>query len=115
MEFSSKFYKALGVNNSNVGEVTKLSKVTGISVSRLNYYNENNIVPSGNDLERICYTLKISKNLLMLKMGNLSNEMLIIINNADEIHNTISKQLDSEVRKNKILKSVFQTNPRKFI
>lgn len=111
MEFSSKFYKALGVNNSNVGEVTKLSKVTGISVSRLNYYNENNIVPSGNDLERICYTLKISKNLLMLKMGNLSNEIVeSIINNADEIHNTISKQLDSEVRKNKILKSVFQTN-----
>lgn len=76
MSFSDQFFRSLGIDPSQRQQVTAFAERTGVPLARLRYYNDANIVPSGDDLVRIIATSGTSELLLMLSMGRLSREML---------------------------------------
>jgi site-specific DNA-methyltransferase (adenine-specific) len=76
MSFSDQFFCALGIDPSERRQVTTFSERSGIPLERLRYYNDANVIPSGEDLDRIIATSGTSKLMLMLSMGHLSREML---------------------------------------
>lgn len=91
MEYSDQFFKALGINSGRGGNLARFSKESGISAKKLRYYNENNIVPTGFDLEKIMGKVGISEMLLRLKMGRVNKDILEAIQcNADELYETLN-------------------------
>jgi DNA modification methylase len=76
MGFSGQFFRALGVDPGKRGAVSQLSSRLGVPVSRLRYYNDTNVLPSGDDLDRILQVCGISEVELMLAMGRLSRQVL---------------------------------------
>ncbi len=76
MSFSDQFFRALGIDPLERQQVKALAERTGISLARLRHYNDANLVPSGQDLERILWVAGISELELMLAMGRLSREAL---------------------------------------
>ena len=111
MGFSNQFFRALGVADENRQAISKLSRKTGIPVSRLRYYNENNILPTGNDLELILSSVNISEVELMLKMGRLDCELLEVLqNNADQILSVITKKKVISKFNNSPPEQVYQTS-----
>ncbi|MEA5535080.1 site-specific DNA-methyltransferase [Crocosphaera sp. XPORK-15E] len=95
MTLSHLFFTALGINPKEIKEIKKLSSQTGISVNELKYYDENNIVPSGHNLEKICKIKEINPLYLKLFMGIIDQETIIgIQNNAAQIYNLIKDQIE---------------------
>jgi site-specific DNA-methyltransferase (adenine-specific) len=76
MGFSGQFFRALGIDPGKRGAVSQLSSRLGVPVSRLRYYNDTNVLPSGDDLDRILQVCGISEVELMLAMGRLSRQIL---------------------------------------
>ncbi len=76
MSFSNQFFHALGIDPGERQQVKALAERTGISFTRLWHYNDANLVPSGEDLERVLVAAGISELELMLAMGRLSREVL---------------------------------------
>ncbi|WP_448218391.1 DNA-methyltransferase [Endozoicomonas sp. 2B-B] len=76
MGYSNQFFNALGVSSHLQTEIKALAKRAHIPVSRLKYYNDHNILPSGSDLDNILHTTGIDKLELMLKMGRLDRETI---------------------------------------
>lgn len=94
MQFSDQFFRALGVRVEDKKSLTDLSRKVNIPLSRLNYYNDKNIVPSGTDLESLILHTDISETELMLKMGILDKKLIDKIQNNAEI---ISKLLNEKI------------------
>jgi len=91
MGFSNQFFRALCVHHQERQAVANFARKTGIPTSRLRYYNENNILPTGKDLEVIINATGINEIELMLKMGRLNNDLLEVLQeNADQILSTIN-------------------------
>ncbi len=76
MGFSNQFFRALSIDPSQRQQLLGLSECTGIPVARLRHYNDANLVPSGEDLDRVLAATGISGLELMLAMGRLSREVL---------------------------------------
>ena len=92
MKGSNLLFKTLGLKNTSA---QKFSETTQIPVSRLRYYNQTNTFPSGDDLERICLSAKISPVQLMLKMGVPDRNIKAAMHKcADEIFNIIKNVID---------------------
>lgn len=86
MGYSDQFFKALGVDPSSQREIREVSKRSDISVEKLKYYNNKNIIPSGKDLTKIESKLKTSEIALMIKMGRLDHRVLEAIqSHSDQI------------------------------
>ncbi|WP_311065623.1 DNA methyltransferase [Halomonas sp. DWK9] len=86
MGYSNQFFKALGVGADNGGDIATFAKQSGVPSKKLKYYNEHNIVPTGNDLEGILVAAKITELSLRLKMGRLDKDIIEAIReNADSI------------------------------
>ncbi len=86
MGFSNQFFQALGVQYEKHKSLVSFAAKTGIPLSRLRYYNENNIIPTGTDLESIINTTGVGELELMLRMGRLDKNLLEALrNNADQI------------------------------
>ena len=76
MGYSNQFFNAVNVNPESRADLRSLSEKTGIPMERLKYYNENNVLPSGKDLEAILKVCKITEIELMLNMGRLDKKLL---------------------------------------
>ena len=90
MSFSNQFFHALRIDPSERQQVKALAERTGIPLTRLRHYNDANLVPSGQDLERVLVVVGISELELMLAMGRLSREALTALQaNAASVARTI--------------------------
>lgn len=86
MGYSDKFFRALGVNPNSKGEISGFSKKSGVSVKSLRYYNDHNLVPSGQELDRVLSASGVSVELLKIKMGRLDERLLEkMIERSDDI------------------------------
>ncbi|OAI27762.1 site-specific DNA-methyltransferase [Methylomonas koyamae] len=85
MGYSDQFFKALGIRADGGGNLEKFAKQSGVSAKRLKYYNENNLVPTGGDLNKIIATANISELLLRLKMGRFDKDIIEAIQNNSEV------------------------------
>ncbi|QOH80995.1 site-specific DNA-methyltransferase [Plesiomonas shigelloides] len=84
MGYSDQFFKALNIEAGKGGNLNQFSKKCGIPQKKLMYYNDNNIVPSGSDLEKIIASTNISELLLRLKMGRLDKDIIKAIQQQSE-------------------------------
>lgn len=77
MEFSNQFFKAVGITLANgEGGLRAFSRESGIPQKRLTYYNDNNILPSGGDLEKILAVTDVSEVEMKLKMGRFDKDII---------------------------------------
>lgn len=82
----NSFYNILGINSKNRKEIISLSKKLEISVKKLDYYNDNNILPLNNELKQIAVLINKPVEYIMLRMGALDHNLKdLIINNIDLI------------------------------
>lgn len=79
MSFSDQFFHAMGINPGERQQVKALAERTGIPLARLRHYNDANLVPSGEDLERVLAVAGMGEVELMLTMGHLSREALMAL------------------------------------
>lgn len=84
MGYSDHLYKALGINDSKGGTLASFAKRSGVPIKKLKYYNENNIVPIGEDLEKILSIANTSELLLRLRMGRLDKDTITAIQESAE-------------------------------
>lgn len=92
MGYSNQFFNAVGINRPNGKTLAGFAKSAGVPKERLEYYNRDNILPSGEDLSRILQAAKISKTALCLKMGRLDKDLMEAIQgNAEALEKIISK------------------------
>lgn len=90
MGYSDQFFRSIKLEADDRQAISSFSKEANIPVSRLKFYNENNILPSGKDLKRILDTTGLSEIELMLKMGRLNKEILDAIQqNAEQVFEVI--------------------------
>ena len=88
----NSFYQTLNIDLDNKLLIRQFAAKTKIPIDRLNYYNQNNILPSGGDLLKICKAANISEMDLMLKMGILNSDIISSIQkNAGEISQILKK------------------------
>ncbi len=91
---SKMFFRIFGIKENDKKSLSKFSKKTGISVSRLKHYNNTNTLPSGKDLEIICEATSMKPIEIMLKMGRLDRKTVSLIrNNSDKIAELITPDL----------------------
>ena len=76
MGFSNQFFSAIDVDKFDKKQLSAFTKKTGIKAKTLKFYNDNNVLPSGRDLETILSYSGISKLELMLKMGILDHTII---------------------------------------
>lgn len=79
MSFSDQFFRALGIDPSQRQQISTFAATSDIPSTRLRYYNDANVVPSGEDLQRILKVAGTTELELMLRMGRLSREVLSAI------------------------------------
>lgn len=83
----NQFFKALHLKLTDRREILRFSRKSAVPVDRLTYYNHHNILPSGNDLQKVCVTAGISKTQLMLAMGIFDDNLLTLLKiNCDSIY-----------------------------
>jgi len=86
MGYSDQFFKALGITVGKGGNLAKFAKQSGVPAKRLKYYNQNNIVPTGTDLENILSVANVSEIALRLKMGRLDKDIIeALMENAESV------------------------------
>lgn len=111
MSESGLFIKALGLGRNVVSDLKHLSKITGISHSKLCYYNKYNILPSGSDLDLICHTMKVSPLELQLSMGIMDGSLNSIFQrNASRIAHLLEQDLETNSKTRPMPKLSFQTH-----
>ena len=87
MSYSDQFFSAIGVRAGRGGNLGRFAKASGVPSDRLKFYNQHNILPSGNDLKSITKAAGITELLLKLKMGRLDKDLLEAIQeHADELY-----------------------------
>jgi site-specific DNA-methyltransferase (adenine-specific) len=110
MGYSNQFYKAVGVVPEKGRSLTEFAKETGVPKARLRYYNDENKLPTGKDLEAILAATDQTELDLALKMGRLNSAILEAIQeNSAEVAELISNyktQVKSGVTK---VEKVFET------
>ena len=101
------FFKALQIEDRL--SLNRFSKTTGISIKRLRYYNDDNKMPTGKDLDLILANTDISKMELMLLTETFNHELKsLIAENAQKIGKLLSsKEGKKEPKKN--IKTLFET------
>lgn len=96
MGYSDQFFKCLGVDPASRRQIAELVERTSIPLERLKYYNAKNIVPSGEDLERLEETMNLSELDFCIHMGridHLTSELLQ--NNAEEVLSILKGKIES--------------------
>lgn len=94
MDYSGKLFSALGVESDDHAAVRRLSVQTGIPSAMLKYYNDSDIIPSGEDLRRIVDAVGIAEAELMLRMGKLDRRLISVLQtHAEEIFQIIKSDI----------------------
>lgn len=81
---TDKFFDAIGLDPDDRAGVLSFSKRSGVPTNRLRYYNENNILPTGNDLSSVLSCAEITAVILSLKMGLIDTDLLRAIQQNSE-------------------------------
>lgn len=107
----NQFFKALGLNEISPNSVKELANDIGIPYSRLKYYNSNNILPSGADLQKILQKMELSREQLMLRLGKVDKDLLDrLIQNAEEISKSFFNSNISDDTVKQLPRAEFQTH-----
>ena len=110
MTYSNQFFQALGVDHRVKPEIKALAAKTGIPLSRLNFYNHKNVVPSGCDLASITENCGVSETQLRLKMGRLDRALIELIqNSSDQVLKVINPSSITEKSESSNVEDVFRT------
>jgi site-specific DNA-methyltransferase (adenine-specific) len=97
MTYSNQFFQALGVDHRVKSEIKAIASKTEIPLSRLNFYNHKNVVPSGFDLMKITEIFGVSEVQLRLKMGRLDRTLIELIqNSSDQVLRAIGQSAPDE-------------------
>lgn len=95
------FYRAIGLEDSSSKEKKAFAVRAGMSLKDLDYYNQNNILPSGQHLERILLASGLTELELMLMMGRLNKSVISRIQaHAPAIAKLIEESFDHDPQKN---------------
>lgn len=81
MKVKDLLFSVLGINRNNKVEILTLAKDLKIPLTRLEYYNDNNILPDSQALKIIEEKKGISKEEIMLGMGIFDTRLKEIIRN----------------------------------
>jgi site-specific DNA-methyltransferase (adenine-specific) len=96
MGYSDHFFKALDITAGKGGSINTFAKLSGVPVKKLKYYNEHNIVPTGDDLHKIISVTNTSELFLRLKMGRLDKDIIEAIQaNAENVFSIIQEHTPS--------------------
>ncbi|EYU15096.1 DNA modification methylase [Photorhabdus aegyptia] len=107
MSYSDQFIKTLGKGDSNFKTYNEISKKTSIPVERLKYYNQRNIMPSGNDLMILCDVYNITQLHFQLNMGHMDMDMdtlELIQRNASLLYDKLSLSFKENKERSSIAK-----------
>lgn len=86
MGYSNQFFQALGIDCASRKEIKAAAQKLNIPVARLNYYNSNNIVPSGGDLQSIVEIFGVSELELQIRTGRIDRATIELLQkNSDQI------------------------------
>lgn len=111
MEYSNRFFYAIGISPKDKAAISKFSKQSGISVIQLNYYNDRNIIPSGAELESIIKASGKSGQLIQLGMGIIDESLKAqLIKYAEIINEQISWNDQAQRGTKNDFKSALKTN-----
>lgn len=92
MRTENRLFQKLGIVDKKSNALKIIADKLDISVGKLKYYDENNILPYESDLLKIENVLGISKFELMLSMGILDSSILQSLNiKSEEISKIISQ------------------------
>ena len=95
MQTTNLFFQAVGIDANKKNSISCLSKATGISIKELRYYNDNNIVPTGRDMEAIVKHAKKSNYEIMIAMGILDSSLIEAIRANPDIITTLANGIKS--------------------
>lgn len=70
------FIQALGFESSESVNMRKIAKLSGVAYSNIKYYENEHILPSDSDFQKIEETLHISRDHIKLAMGIIDNNLL---------------------------------------
>ena len=111
MKNTNHFFNVLNIDRKESSVLQQISIKTGIPLERLRYYNDNNTLPTGSDLESICNGLGINPVEMMLKMGLLDRQVTSVIQqHADQIYQIIKGQIDDHYNDNPQPKLIYKSN-----
>jgi site-specific DNA-methyltransferase (adenine-specific) len=100
-------FHALGISDDL--QLKTFANKTGISVSKLRYYNDSNVFPINSDLDRILINSKLTATQLRLQLGMLNNSILAEIQkNASSIYEIIGEIHESKSKEK--YSKVFETS-----
>lgn len=111
MGYSDQFFKSLNAKPRSIKDIKDLEEKTKIPSSRLRYYNEKNIIPSGRDMKSIEEALGVCELELAIKMGRLDKLTAELLqDNADEIIALLKKNNKTTIKnKDKKITPIFST------
>ncbi len=81
--YQNKLFNLLNVNNRE--ELRNIAKITGISISQLEFYNDNMIFPNGDVLNKILNYTGFTELELKIRLGKLDHEVVAWISKNPEI------------------------------
>lgn len=107
----SHFFGALGIPESDGFSMKQFADAAGIPVERLRHYSDSKTMPSGSDLDRICFAAGVSPIELMLKMGVVDRRILKALKaKAEEVYDLIGKEIEQPTNAGEAPPLVFETN-----
>jgi len=105
------FFAALGLSRNDRKGIEKLAAEVEISKSRLVFYNDSNVLPTGSDMESINQCTGITEDVIKLRMGILDHSILKKLSQYSEEVNALiqPKQISDELVDEKKMHPVFST------
>jgi site-specific DNA-methyltransferase (adenine-specific) len=109
---ADKFFMALGLSRDDKKGIENLAKKVHIPTSRLAFYNDSNILPTGFDMESIIQNTGITEDIIKLKMGILDHSILKKLRQySSEVNALIHpEQISEESIDETIMQPVFSTD-----
>jgi site-specific DNA-methyltransferase (adenine-specific) len=105
MTQSNRFFEALNIDVNNSKLLRDFSKKTNIPLKKLKYYDDNNILPTGSDLESIIATAQTSEMYLRIAMGHIDRSTLHKLQSSAK---NICNLFENTSKKVKVTPDLFQ-------
>lgn len=91
MQTTNHFFQSINIDVNVKSSISFFSKETGIPVKQLRYYNDNNIAPTGKDIEIIEKYTNKSRYEIFLAMGIIDSTIIELLqSNPDLISEVVS-------------------------
>ncbi|OQY49420.1 MAG: site-specific DNA-methyltransferase [Desulfobacteraceae bacterium 4572_87] len=93
----NSLFNILKIDKSDRFSLLRFARIIGISLKKLNYYENSKKMPSGVDLEKICEATGLSPTQIMLKLGIIDyNLKTLIENNSEKVFRIVESQINKE-------------------